>query len=220
MQVHKLVIPLLLTMAVNAANADSIFYTFKKALVVSEAADDLDPSVKLSFGKQAAPPIAEKSLPVKHSRSGISIAPFGRDPHVLCMEGFAAVLESMTKDAKRMGFDAIINIRGRMGDGSSFSNDGFDCSAGRRTSGSPAHQRTRVLRRKRRGAQRNSRVTRRTRLRCKRREAAFQRCHLLAAGERAEFSGSESASRIDADTLGSRQRACIQRALWPGRLRG
>ncbi|MDB5814123.1 MAG: hypothetical protein JWN23_1240 [Rhodocyclales bacterium] len=35
MQVHKLVIPLLLAMAINAAKADSIFYPFKKALIAS-----------------------------------------------------------------------------------------------------------------------------------------------------------------------------------------
>jgi hypothetical protein len=132
MRVHKVVISLLLTMAVHSANADGIFYSFERAMKSPDVEDILDPEVKLFFGTQETPPLAEKSRPDSHSRSGMSIAPFGRNPDVLCGEGFTENLAALIRNAKKMGFDTIFNIRGKMANGS-FSNKGFDCSAGRRT---------------------------------------------------------------------------------------
>ncbi|MDB5801126.1 MAG: hypothetical protein JWL63_2065 [Rhodocyclales bacterium] len=134
MHLHKIVISLFLTMLVNSAMAENVFYPFKRVLAHPDVQEILDPSVRLFFGTQASSPPIEKSRPDTHSRSGISIAPFGRNPDVLCMEGFERIVESLIKDAKKMGFDAVVNIRGRVGDEGAFSNEGFDCRAGRRTS--------------------------------------------------------------------------------------
>jgi hypothetical protein len=132
MRMHRMVIPLLLAMAAHSAHADGIFYTFERAMKSPDVEDILDPGVKLFFGEQQTPPLAEKSRPDSHSRSGMSIAPFGRNPDVLCREGFTENLAALIRNAKKMGFDTIFNIRGQMADGS-FSNKGFDCGAGRRT---------------------------------------------------------------------------------------
>jgi hypothetical protein len=134
MHLHKMAIPLFLAVTVHAAKADYVNYSFEQALSSKRAQKILDPSVPLFFGKQETPPIAEKSRPSLQSHSGIGTFLFGRDPDVLCMEAFIDDLASMIEDAKKMGFDAVINIRGRLSNGPDFSDKGFDCDAGRRTS--------------------------------------------------------------------------------------
>lgn len=133
MQVLRSAISLTLMLAFGSASAQTIFYPFARIMATADVKEIIDPAVKLYFGTQGTPPLAEKSRPDSHTRSGISISPFGRDPDVLCREGFTQNLEGMIRKAKEMGFDTIFNIRGKAGNGT-FNDAGFDCSGGRRTS--------------------------------------------------------------------------------------
>ena len=134
MRVHRILISLLLTLAVHSASADAMFYSFEQAMATGDVRDVLDPSIKLYFGTQPTPAFVEKSLPDSYNRSGISVMPWGRNPDVLCREGFTANIARLIRTAKEMGFDTVFNIRGTTRDRKVSNNKGFDCDGGRRTS--------------------------------------------------------------------------------------
>lgn len=136
MQRNHLLAAVLSALTISAHSADATYFRFSELLESGSTRDLLDPSVKLYWGAQPTPELAEVARPDTYTRSSISLSPFGGSKRH-CVEAFERALSAMVADAHARGYDAVIDIRAVRDGKPSDDPAGFHCRPGYKTTEVP-----------------------------------------------------------------------------------
>ena len=131
-----MLVAFLTSLAMPTHAAEKFYFTFEEALASNAAKTIVDPSIKLYWGEQSFPELAEISRTDIYNRRGVSVGPFGGSRRH-CQEAFENNLKAMIRDARKRGYDAIVNIRFAPGGKPSADPLGFECAPGFVTSQVP-----------------------------------------------------------------------------------
>jgi uncharacterized protein YbjQ (UPF0145 family) len=132
----SLIALILFCAAVSAHAARTYYFSFNQLIRGQINTDILDPTIKLYWGDDATPAFAEIARPDIYTRSGYSTTLFGGNKSH-CIEGFENALADMITDARKRGYDAIINIRFTVDGKPSDDTSGFSCKPGFKTTEIP-----------------------------------------------------------------------------------
>lgn len=126
----------LTSLTLSAHAAEGTYFRFSELLESESVKDVLDPAVTLYWGAQPTPDFPEMARPDTHTRSSISLSPFGGSKKH-CLEAFEKSLKAMIDDARTRGYDAVVNIRAARDGKPTDDPAGFDCKPGYKTTEVP-----------------------------------------------------------------------------------